>query len=146
MSTIFSLSKTFFHMNQKFFASPITKHLRVFVLLFIVFGAAQQLSAQSLVDPALALNKLKVQSVTVDDQLNTQKGTDTQIGLQYLRLEYYKAVSEILMVGAVSTQQAVDKGALVMAERFQTLPHTSVTLTASHVQTVVSETTSLLLN
>ncbi len=133
-------------MAQKFFASLIVKHLRTLALLFVLFGAAQQLSAQSLVAPSVAVTRLKQQNYTVSNQMSDFKGTETQIGMQNLRLEYYANVSENLRSGNLSTQEALDKGALVMVERFQKLPNTTVTLTTSHVQTVVSETTTLLSN
>lgn len=133
-------------MAQKFFASLIVKHLRTLALLFVLFGAAQQLSAQSLVAPTVAVNRLKQQNYTVSNQISDFKGTETQIGMQYLRLEYYTAVSDLLVSGGFATQPALDKGALLIAERFSKLPNTTVSLTASHIQTVVSETTTLLSN
>lgn len=145
MSIFFSLFKTFYFMNQKFFASLTGKYLRTLALLFVLFGAAQQLSAQALMPPSAAIPQLKNQGLVVKDQLDQTKGTDTQIGLQYLRLEYYDLVLGGLD-GTMTTQQALDKGALSLVDRFTKLPNTNVTLTSGHVQTVVSETTSLLLN
>jgi hypothetical protein len=145
MSTIFSLFKTFYFMNQKFFAS-LTGKISALVLLFVLFGAAQQLSAQSLVTPTLALDRLKTKDAIVRTQLSDTKGTPTQTGLQYLRLEYYAIVSDRLTGGGFTTQQALDKGAVLLTEQFTKLPNTNITLTSGHVQTVLSETTSLLLN
>ena len=135
-------------MNQKFFAS-LTGKLRALVLLFVLFGAAQQLSAQTLVTPSVALGRLKLQSSNVEKQLvldlDSKSITQTQLGLQYLRVEYFAIVSNRLNDG-FTTQEAVDKGALLLMEQFNKLPNTNVTLTSGHVQTVLSETTSLLLN
>ncbi len=130
-------------MNQKFFASLTGKYMRMLALLFVLFGAAQQLSAQSLVAPSVAVEKL--QSTVVNNQLIDFKGSETQTGMQYLRLEYFAMVSERLE-GGISTQQAIDKSALLVAEKFTTLPNTNVALTNSHVQTIMSETTTLLSN
>ena len=133
-------------MNQKFFAS-LTGKLRALVLLFVLFGAAQQLSAQSLVQPAAALHHLKARIYNVEAQTADFKGTETQTGLLYLRLEYYIIVRDLLFGGSsTTTQEAVDKGALLLVEQFNKLPNTNVTLTSGHVQTVVSETTSFLAN
>ena len=133
-------------MNQKFFASLTGKYLRVLALLFVLFGAAQQLNAQSLVSPTAAIGRLKSQYGTVEKQLSDFKGTQTQTGMLSLRLEYYAIVSNGLSGGGVTTQQALDKGALLLTEQFSKLPNTNVTLTSGHVQTVLSETTDLLLN
>lgn len=132
-------------MNQKFFASLTGKYMRMLALLFVLFGAAQQLSAQSLVAPSVAVERLKLQSTVVNNQLIDFKGSQTQTGMQYLRLEYFAMVSERLE-GGISTQQAIDKSALLVAEKFTTLPNTNVALTNSHVQTIMSETTTLLSN
>lgn len=132
-------------MNQKFFASMAGKCLRTFALLFILFGAAQQLSAQSLVTPTVAADRLKAQSETLSAQINTSKGTVTQIGLLSLRLAYYGIVAENLNSGS-TTQQTLDKAALLLVEQYSKLPNTTVTLTQGHVQTVMSETTNILLN
>lgn len=132
-------------MNQKFFASLTGKYLRTLALLFVLFGAAQQLSAQSLVAPTVALGRLKEQALNVQNQTIRTKG-ETQAGLLRLRLEYYAIVSNGLSGGGVTTQQVLDKGALLLTEQFSKLPGTNVTLTSGHVQTVLSETTDLLLN
>lgn len=132
-------------MNQKFFASLTGKYLRTLALLFVLFGAAQQLSAQSLVAPTVALGRLKEQALNVQNQTIRTKG-ETQAGLLRLRLEYYAIVSNGLSGGGVTTQQVLDKGALLLTEQFSKLPGTNVTLTSDHVQTVLSETTDLLLN
>jgi len=133
-------------MNQKFFASLTGKYMRTLALLFVLFGAAQQLSAQTLVSPTVALDRLKSQSAAVNLQVSEFKGTETQTGLLYLRLEYYAILNSRLNTGGVTTQQALDKCALVLAEQFNKLPNTTVTLTSGHIQTVVSETTGLLFN
>lgn len=135
-------------MNQKFFASLTGKYLRVLALLFVLFGAAQQLSAQSLVSPTNAYARLKVKRAAVTDAVYYVTGTnDVPTGLQYLRLEYYAILMDRLSgAGGVTTQEAIDKGALLLVEQFNKLPNTNIALTAGHVQTVVSETTTLLSN
>ena len=136
-------------MNQKFFAS-LTGKLRALVLLFVLFGAAQQLSAQSLVSPTTAISRLKTQQYAIEAQLirdvDSKTITQTQLGLQYLRVEYCILVKDRLIGGGVTTQEALDKGALLLVEQFSKLPNTNVTLTSGHVQTVVSETTGILFN
>ncbi len=132
-------------MNQKFFAS-LTGKISALVLLFVLFGAAQQLTAQSLVTPTAAIERLKEQNLVVQKQLTHFKGTETQTGLLRLRQEYYAIVSDRLIGGGFTTQQALDKGAVLLTEQFNKLPNTNVTLTSGHVQTVLSETTNLLLN
>lgn len=132
-------------MNQKFFASLTGKYMRTLALLFVLFGAAQQLGAQTLMPPSAAIPQLKNQELVVRAQLDQTKGTETQIGLQYLRIEYYTMVIGGLG-NSLTTQQALDNGAMKLAERFTKLPNTNITLTTGHVQTVVSETTGILLN
>ncbi len=133
-------------MNQKFFASLTGKYLRTLALLFVLFGAAQQLSAQSLVAPTVALGRLKEQTLNVQKQQVRSKASDTQTGLLGLRLEYYNIVSDRLISGGFTTQDALDKAAVLLTEQFSKLPNTTITLTTGHVQTVVSETTTILLN
>ncbi|MCC6282132.1 MAG: hypothetical protein IT262_16130 [Saprospiraceae bacterium] len=133
-------------MNQKFFASLTGKYLRVLALLFVMFGAAQQISAQSLVAPTAATARIKAQNQLVKDQLNDYGGTETQLGLLYLRMEYYAIMTDRLKNAGFTTQQALDKGAVLLTEQFTKLPNTNITLTSGHVQTVMSETTNLLLN
>lgn len=145
MSTIFSHFKTFCFMNQKFFASLTGKYLRVLALLFVLFGAAQQLSAQSLVAPNVAASRIKKEAHVIANDLRDPLGTDTQIGLQKLRLAYLGYVAERLD-GTVPTQQVLDKASLVLVEAYSKLPETNIPLTTAHVQTVVSQTTSLLTN
>ncbi|GEM_PF-2506615 len=133
-------------MNQKFFASLTVKYLRVVALLFVLFGAAQQLSAQSLVTPTVAYTRLKGQTELVKTQVYDFSGTETQRGLMNLRLEYYNYAKSLLLGNNISTQDALNKSAVLLAENFSKLPDTNITLTAAHVETIQSETTTLLSN
>lgn len=121
--------------------------MRTLALLFVLFGAAQQLSAQSLVSPSNAFSRLKVKKDAVVNQVYYVSGTnDVPTGLLYLRLEYYAILMNRLNDSSVTTQEALDKGALLLVEQYSKLPNTNIALTAGHVQTVVSETTTLLSN
>ncbi|MBL7782652.1 MAG: hypothetical protein JNM22_15600 [Saprospiraceae bacterium] len=132
-------------MNQRFFASLTGKYLRVLALLFVLFGAAQQLSAQSLVSPSVAAGRVKEEYHFVENDLRDPVGTETQIGLQRLRFAYLGFVASRLD-GTLTTQQVLDKASLLLVEAYTKLPQTNITMTSAHVQSVVSQTTTLLSN